>query len=126
MPGISSTARSISRISRNTPIGKSRSKIALENKTVDFEVPELSNVTPAPGMMREDETYIGPIWDPVFPPLQDRENVSVSAERQPEDQYEPSQFSPAVTVGMRTSFAFYKDKITDRQILDQPPLIGID
>ncbi|MBI4723560.1 MAG: hypothetical protein HY765_00575, partial [Rhodomicrobium sp.] len=33
------------------------------------------------------------------------------------DQYEPSSLSPAVTVGNRTSFAFYKDKLMDRQIL---------
>ena len=33
------------------------------------------------------------------------------------DHYEPSEFSPDVTVGMRTSFAFYKDKLADRQIL---------
>ena len=33
------------------------------------------------------------------------------------DRYEPSSVSRAVTVGNRTSFAFYKDKLLNRQIL---------
>ena len=33
------------------------------------------------------------------------------------DLYEPSSLSPAVTVGNRTSFVFYKDKLLDRKIL---------
>ena len=50
------------------------------------------------------------------------------------DQYEPSQVSTDVTVGMWASFAFYEDKMTDRRLpvntelnndfdspLDQPP-----
>ena len=38
-------------------------KITYKGKTVDFVLPDLSNVKPGPGMLRADEVYIGPSWD---------------------------------------------------------------
>ena len=98
-------------------------KIAFKSKTVDFEIPDLSSVKPGPGVMREDETYLGPIWDESGVQFFLLYNKAAKAflyllnDNPKMDQYEPSEFSPDVTVGMRTSFAFYKDKTVDRQIL---------
>ena len=38
-------------------------KITFKNKTVEFELPDLSNLKPAAGTLRDDEVYLGPSWD---------------------------------------------------------------
>ena len=38
-------------------------KITFKDKTVEFSIPDLSNVKPDPGMLRDDEVYLGPSWD---------------------------------------------------------------
>jgi hypothetical protein len=98
-------------------------KITFKGKTVEFELPDLSSVKPAPGMLRDDETYLGPIWDEsgvqfflVFNKTA-KAFLYILNETPKVDLYEPSQFSPAVTLGNRTGFAFYKDKLLNRQIL---------
>jgi hypothetical protein len=99
--------------------------IAFKGKTVAFEIPDLSKVKPAPGMLRDDETYIGPVWDEsgvqfflVFNKAA-KTFLYLLNDNPKMDQYKPSEQLPssAVTIGMRTSFVFYKDKLADRQIL---------
>ncbi len=106
-----------------TKVDKFHYKIAFKGKTVEFEIPDLSKVKPAPGMVRDDETYIGPVWDEsgvqfflVFNKTA-KTFLYLLNDTPKMDQYEPSQLSPAATVGMRTSFVFFKDKLADRQIL---------
>ncbi len=106
-----------------TQVDKFHYKIAFKGKTVDFEIPDLSKVKPAPGMVRDDETYIGPSWDEsgvqfflVFNKTA-KTFLYLLNDNPKMDQYEPSKLSPALTVGIRTSFAFFKDKLADRQIL---------
>ena len=106
-----------------TQVDKFHYRIAFKGKTVDFEIPDLSKVKPAPGMVRDDETYIGPIWDEsgiqfflVFNKAA-KTFLYLLNDNPKMDQYQPSQFSPDVTVGLRTSFAFYRDKMADRHIL---------
>jgi hypothetical protein len=97
--------------------------IAFKGKTVEFESPDLSKVKPAPNMVRPDETYIGPIWDEsgvqfflIFNKTA-KTFLYLLNDNPKMDQYETSDLSPAVTVGNRTSFVFYKDKLAGRQIL---------
>ncbi len=104
-------------------IDKFHYTIAFKGKTVAFELPDLSKVKPAPGQVRDDETYIGPVWDEsgiqfflVFNKTA-KTFLYILNDNPKLDQYEPSQISPALTIGMRTSFAFIKDKFADRQIL---------
>ena len=98
-------------------------KITFKGKTVEFELPDLSNVKPAPGMLRDDEIYLGPSWDESGVQFFLIYNKTAKAflyllsETPKVDLYEPSSLSPAVTVGNRTSFVFYKDKLLDRKIL---------
>jgi hypothetical protein len=98
-------------------------KIAYKGKTVDFEIPDLSNVKPAPAMLRPDETYLGPIWDEsgvqfflIFNKTA-KTFLYLLNDNPKMDQYEPADVSPALLVGNRTSFTFLKDKLIDRQIL---------
>jgi hypothetical protein len=106
-----------------TQVDKFHYKIAFKGKTVDFEIPDLSKVKPAPGMVRDDETYIGPVWDESGIQFFLLFNKTAKTflyllnDNPKMDQYEPSKLSPALTVGMRTSFAFLKDKFADRRIL---------
>jgi len=103
-------------------IDKLHYTVTFKGKTVAFELPDLSKTKPAPGLVRDDETYIGPIWDEsgvqfhlVFN-KPSKTFLYILNETLKTDQYEPSPF-PEVTVGNRTSFAFYKDKLADRRIL---------
>ncbi len=98
-------------------------KVTFKGKTVEFALPDLSNVKPAPGMLRADEIYLGPSWDEfgvqfflIFNKTA-KTFLYLLNETPKVDLYEPSSLSPAVTVGNRTSFVFYKDKLLDRQIL---------
>jgi hypothetical protein len=106
-----------------TKVNKFEYTIAFKGKTVDFQIPDLTNVKPAPNMVRADETYIGPIWDEsgvqfflIFNKTA-KTFLYLLNDNPKMDQYEPSDLSPAVTVGNRSSFTFYKDKLADRQIL---------
>ncbi len=106
-----------------TQVNKFLYKIIFKDKTVEFSIPDLSNVKPAPGMLREDEVYIGPSWDEsgvqfylIFNKTA-KTFLYLLVDTPKMDQYEPSSLSPAVTVGNRTSFVFYKDKLMNRQIL---------
>ncbi len=98
-------------------------KISFKGKTIEFALPDLSNVKPAPGVLRADEVYIGPSWDEsgvqfflVFNKTA-KTFLYLLNDTPKMDQYGPSTLSSAVTVGNRTSFVFYKDKLVDRQIL---------
>ncbi len=103
--------------------GKFLYKITFKDKTVEFQLPDLSSVKPAPGMLGDGETYLGPIWDESGVQFFLVFNKPAKAflyllnETPKVDLYEPSQLSPAVTVGNRSGFAFYKDKLLNRQIL---------
>jgi len=106
-----------------TQVNKFLYKITFKDKTVEFSLQDLSNVKPAPGMVRPDEVYIGPSWDEsgvqfylIFNKTA-KTFLYLLVDTPKMDLYEPSSLSPAVTVGNRTSFVFYKDKLMDRQIL---------
>jgi hypothetical protein len=108
---------------QTTQVDKLHYKISFKGKTVEFELPDLSNVKPGPGMLRPDETYIGPSWDEsgvqfflVFNKTA-KTFLYLLNDNPRMDIYEPSEVSPAVTIGNRTSFALYKDKLANRQIL---------
>ncbi len=106
-----------------TKVDKFHYKISFKGKTVEFEMPDMSNIKPKPELLRSDETYIGPIWDEsgvqfflIFNKTA-KTFLYLLNDKPKMDVYEPSDVSPALTVGNRSSFAFYKDKLTDRQIL---------
>ncbi|MBT3070445.1 hypothetical protein KKP04_06150 [Rhodomicrobium sp. Az07] len=103
-------------------IDKLHYTVTFKGKTVAFELPDLSKTKPAPGAVRDDETYIGPIWDESGVKFElvfnkpSKTFLYVLNDMPKVDQYEDTTM-PGVTVGHRTSFAFYKDKLADRRIL---------
>ncbi|MGO8953581.1 MAG: hypothetical protein ACLPWS_02395 [Rhodomicrobium sp.] len=106
-----------------TQVNKFLYKVSLKGKTVEFALPDLSNVKPAPGMLRADEVYIGPSWDEsgvqfflVYNKTA-KTFLYLLVDTPKMDQYVASSISPAATIGIRTSFVLYKDKLVDRQIL---------
>jgi hypothetical protein len=106
-----------------TQLNKFDYTIELNGRKVEFVLPDLSSLKPAPEQIRSDEVYLGPSWDEsgvqfflLFNKTA-KTFLYVLNEGPLVDQYDTSDFSPALTVGKRTSFAFYKDKLMNRRIL---------
>ncbi|ADZ71823.1 hypothetical protein [Polymorphum gilvum] len=107
-----------------TRLAPLRYAVAFEGRTVVFQLNDLAGVRPPEGLIRADETYIGPVHDEsgirffalynrtikAFQYLLD-ESVPVL------DVLEPSAISPDILIGVRTGFAFHRDKYRDRKIL---------
>ncbi len=99
-------------------------QVSYRDKTVVFELNDLSNVKPPPGLLTADETYIGPVFDEsamrfflvfnhklnIFHYLLD-ETIKIA------DQLIPSPSSDRILIGKRTGFAYYRDDRIDRKIL---------
>ncbi len=97
-------------------------RVAYGDKAVIFVLNDLSQVKPPTGLLRTDETFIGPVFDEsavrfflifnakakVFHYLLD-ETVAVP------DRLVPLKSNDRILVGQRTGFAFYRDG--DRKIL---------
>src|SRR5262249_48603285 len=91
-------------------------RISHGNRSVVFELNDLSNVKPPPGALAGDESYIGPVFDEsamrffllfnrklkVFHFVLD-ETIAVA------DQLIPIPGSDRILIGKRTGFAYYRD-----------------
>lgn len=104
-------------------VDKLHYKITYKDKTVAFDIPDLSQVKPPAGMLRPDETFIGTSWDEsgvqfflIFNKTA-KTFLFLLNDNPKMDIYEPTDVAPELRVGNRTSFTFYKDKLIDRQIL---------
>jgi hypothetical protein len=99
-------------------------RISHGGKSVVFELNDLSNVKPPPGVFGPDEVYLGPIFDEsairfflifnrklkLFHYVLD-ETVEVS------DQFITANDTDRILIGKRTGFAYYRDHKLDRKIL---------
>jgi hypothetical protein len=99
-------------------------RVSYGRKTVQFDLNDLSDVRPPPGLLGPDETYLGPIFDDsairfflvfnsklkIFHYILD-ETVEVA------DQFVPAIATDRILIGKRTGFAFYRDQRIDRKIL---------
>jgi hypothetical protein len=99
-------------------------RVSLGDKSVVFELNDLSNVVPPPSAIGPDERYIGPVFDEsavrffltyngklkLFHYVLD-ETVPLS------DTFNRSIFTDRILIGKRTGFAFYRDHRLDRKIL---------
>ncbi|BCA93934.1 hypothetical protein TUM19329_02950 [Legionella antarctica] len=98
--------------------------LSYRNKSVIFKLHDLSNVLPPISKIREDEQFIGPVYDEsgiqlylVYNQkikkfhyiLNDRENVP--------ETFTPSKTNKDIIIGTRTGFSFYKDNYKNRFIL---------
>jgi hypothetical protein len=99
-------------------------RITYQGRSVEFDLPDLSNVKPPEGALLKGEVYLGPIIDEsgvqfylIFNRPAKTFLYVLNEEAPSTDDYRPASFSKDVTVGVRTSFAFLKDKSAPRKIL---------
>lgn len=99
-------------------------RIGFGDKEVVFQLNDLSSVAPPAGLLRDDETYIGPVFDEsgielflvfnsdrgVFHYLLNENGTLPEILRQ-------SGFSERIVIGQRTAFAFYLDHHLERKVL---------
>lgn len=98
--------------------------LAFRGKTVRFDLNDLGSVEPPKGMLRPEETYIGPVFDESairFFLVFDRER-KVFLYLLDETVATPETFfisgvSDRISIGTRTGFAFYADRLAGRKIL---------
>lgn len=95
-----------------------------QGKKVRFVLNDMSKVKPPPGVVQPGETYIGPIFDEsamrfflVFNESQKTFQYILDETVAPADQFDMSEVSDRITVGIRTGFAFYDDRFANRKIL---------
>lgn len=98
--------------------------VTFKGRTVRFELNDLSGVKPPPGLVREDESYIGPIFDEsgirfflVFNRTEKVFHFLLDETAPVADQFNALPNADRITVGIRTGFAFYADRFADRKIL---------
>jgi hypothetical protein len=105
-------------------VEKLRYRISFRDKSVLFELNDLSNVRPPPNAMTADEIYIGPVFDDsairfflvfnqrlkIFHYVLD-ETVKVN------DDFFSMPETDSIMIGKRTGFAFYRDPRRNREIL---------
>lgn len=107
-----------------TKVGPLAYRVGFEGRSVLFRLNDLSAVEPPPGVLLAGERYLGPVFDEsgirfflVFRP-EERQFLFVLDETVPTpDEFIVSPVSDRLTLGRRTGFAFYADRMAPRQIL---------
>ena len=99
-------------------------RISYGDKSVVFELNDLSNVKPPPGAFGPDEVYLGPIFDElairfflVFNKKLKLFHYVLDETAEVADQFVAAMPSDRILIGKRTGFAFYRDHKLDRKIL---------
>jgi hypothetical protein len=99
-------------------------RVTFEGRSVLFRLNDLTDVVPPAGVLLPGERYLGPVFDEsgirfflVFRP-EERQFLFVLDETvRPPDEFIASPVSDRLTLGRRTGFAFYADRMAPRQIL---------
>jgi hypothetical protein len=98
--------------------------VTFEDKRVTFQLNDLSGVKPPPDAVTKDETYIGPVFDEsgirfflVFNEELKTFHYILDESAPAADQYNIARVSDRITIGIRSGFAFYADRFSNRKIL---------
>ncbi|MDP3895479.1 MAG: hypothetical protein Q8Q62_02265 [Mesorhizobium sp.] len=97
--------------------------ITRQGRTVTFRLNDLRHVKPTAGQIGTGETYLGPVfdesgvqmflmWNPALKLF-----LYVLDESLPTEEYFQSSASSRIRIGLRTSFAYYRDRYRERWIL---------
>jgi hypothetical protein len=105
-------------------VGPLAYQVSFEGRSVLFRLNDLSAVVPPEGVLLPGERYLGPVFDEsgirfflVFRP-EERQFLFVLDETVPTpDEFIVSPVSDRLTLGRRTGFAFYADRMAPRKIL---------
>ena len=105
-------------------LGPLEYKVAYGGKEVAFHLNDLSDVKPPAGLLRDNEVYMGPVFDEsglefflVFNPDLKIFHYILNETWTLRDQFVASTVSERIVIGKRTGFAFYLDHYTDRKVL---------
>lgn len=105
-------------------LGDLRYELTLADKSVIFNLNDLSTVSPPIGKIRKDEQYIGPVYDEsgiqlylVYNDKIKRFHYILNEQQSVPDTLTPSRSSKDILIGTRTGFAFFRDAHKDRLIL---------
>ena len=93
-------------------------------KSVEFELNDMSQVKPPPGVLGPDEAYLGPVFDEsamrfflVFNRKLKLFHYVLDETIEVADQLVPIPATDRVLIGKRTGFAYYRDHKRERKIL---------
>jgi hypothetical protein len=99
-------------------------RVTYAEKSVLFELNDLSNVKPPPAVVAPDEKFIGPIFDEsgvrFFLMFNERLKIFLYVLDEtvtPTDVFVPIKESDSILIGKRTRFALYRDDRLDRKIM---------
>ena len=99
-------------------------KVHYQGKQVVFQLNDLSDVKPPEGLLRDNEVYIGPVFDEsglqfflVFNPDRKIFHYIFNENEPVPDELLQSLVAERILIGRRTGFAFYKDHYIDRKLL---------
>jgi len=105
-------------------IARLRYRITYKNKSVVFELNDLSGVKPPAGSLSPHETFIGPVFDDsgirfflVYNAALNNFLFILDETAAVADGFFPAPFSDRILVGKRTGFVFYRDHRLDRKIM---------
>lgn len=109
-------------------------RVSYNDMSVEFELNDLSSVTPPKARVAPQEDYLGPVFDESgveFYFLFDRElkqfRFVLNETGTPSDVLIPySEDTPVILVGMRTGFVFFDDRRQDRKLLIGVNRINVD
>ncbi len=99
-------------------------RVTFRQKSVLFELNDLSKVVPPPGLLNADEHYLGPIFDEsgiqfflIFNQRLKMFQYILNETVPVPDELYPSRISDRIVIGRRTGFAYYRDDLKPRKIL---------
>jgi hypothetical protein len=99
-------------------------RVTYGERSVIFELNDLSKVVPPPHVVAPDEKFIGPMFDEsgmrfflMFNPKLKLFHYILDETVKIPDQFRPSTYSNRILIGVRTGFAYYLDVRMNRKIL---------
>jgi hypothetical protein len=99
-------------------------RVSYGEKSVIFELNDLSKVTPPPNAITPDEKFLGPVFDDsgirfflMFNPKLRLFHYILDETVKVPDQFRPSTRTNRILIGVRTGFAYYQDLRMNRKIL---------
>jgi hypothetical protein len=101
-----------------------RYKLSYDDKSVFFNLNDLSHIKPAISKIRKDEQFIGPVYDEsgiqlylVYNKNIKQFHYILNDSSTVPDTFSPSRSNKEILIGNRTGFAFYRDAFKNRLIL---------
>ena len=101
-----------------------RYRLTYKDKSVVFELNDLSNVRPPAGILSSHETFIGPIFDDsgirfflVYNAALNNFLYILDETVKVADEFFAAPYSDRILIGKRTGFVFYRDQRLDRKVM---------